>query len=147
MESDGVTDLGPASGLLVLYHIGGLYQDLDRSYNKGPFSSLIKPETKMYFPMHHDVNFAQDLMITAPRNPVVKGAIELNLKYRRLWAERGGKGTVTFLFLDTNLGSILRVLFSPQLPPTCAVGCALLRTHTPRWMLTVIECGGWLTPF
>lgn len=78
--------------LLVLYHIGGLYQDLDRSYNKGPFSSLIRPETKMYFPMHHDVNFAQDLMITAPRNPVVKAAIELNLKYRRLWAEQGGKG-------------------------------------------------------
>ena len=79
--------------LLVLYHIGGLYQDLDRSYNKAPFAELINPGTKMYFPMHHDVNFAQDLMITAPRNPVVKGAIELNLKYRRLWAERGGNGT------------------------------------------------------
>lgn len=78
--------------LLVLYHIGGLYQDLDRSYNKAPLSELIGSETKMFFPMHHDVNFAQDLMITAPSNPVIKAAIDLNLKFRRLWAEQSGKG-------------------------------------------------------
>lgn len=75
--------------LLVLYHIGGIYSDLDRSYNKGPISGIINATTKVFLPTHVDINFAQDLMITSPANPVFKTAIENNLRMRRYWHECG----------------------------------------------------------
>ena len=43
----------------------------------------------MYLPMHENVNYAQDLLISAPENPVYKLAITFNLKLRRLWHEQG----------------------------------------------------------
>ena len=40
--------------LLVMYHQGGYYQDLDRMYNRGPLSEIIKPTTKVgHYPNGH----------------------------------------------------------------------------------------------
>ena len=44
---------------------------------------VLKPETRMVIPTLYDSNFMQDLMCTAPHNPVVKQAIEVAWDIRR----------------------------------------------------------------
>jgi len=71
--------------LLIVYHEGGYYQDMDRVYNR-PLADILKPNTKMLLPVNCDVNFAQDLMCSAPCNDIHRAALELNLQRRRAFA-------------------------------------------------------------
>ncbi len=68
--------------LLKMYHEGGFYTDIDRYYNV-PLSSLHGPRTNCLLPMHYDIDFAQDVMLSAPNNPIHGIAIDLNLARRR----------------------------------------------------------------
>lgn len=68
--------------LLIMYNEGGIYTDIDRYYNI-PFSKFIHHNTSMVLPMYMDCDFSQDIMISAPLNPIFKCAIDLNLKRRK----------------------------------------------------------------
>lgn len=69
--------------LLKIYNEGGLYTDLDR-YHNIPFKNVIKDQTKCVLPMHRDIDFSQDIMLSAPGNRIHEYAIELNLHRRRI---------------------------------------------------------------
>ena len=75
--------------LLVIYFEGGYYQDIDKIYNI-PFSTILNKsnnngiDIKMLLPTYYNINFAQDIMCSAPFNNVFKYSIELNLLKRRL---------------------------------------------------------------
>ena len=77
--------------LLKMYHEGGVYIDIDRLCNI-PLRDVIHKNTKCIIPIYtsgisknpnkyHD--FAQDIMISCPRNIFHEKTIELNLKRRR----------------------------------------------------------------
>jgi len=68
--------------LLKIYNEGGIYCDIDRFCNI-PFREIIKPNVKCILPMHFDIDFSQDIMISCSKNIIHKRAIELNLEGRR----------------------------------------------------------------
>ena len=72
--------------LLKIYLEGGLYIDIDRYCNK-ELSSLLTQDTKCILPLHRPgdkiVDFSQDIMLSSPRNPMHRFALELNLRRRR----------------------------------------------------------------
>eukprot|EP00038_Savillea_parva_P028383 m.64733 g.64733 ORF g.64733 m.64733 type:complete len:817 (-) comp8243_c0_seq2:174-2624(-) len=71
-----------AARLLMMWHEGGFYQDVDRVYNV-PMKVVLTPEVKMVIPTLYNNNFMQDLMCTAPYNPVVRRAIDVAWEIRR----------------------------------------------------------------
>ncbi|MCP4007821.1 MAG: hypothetical protein GY725_26865 [bacterium] len=69
--------------LLKIYHEGGVYTDIDRFCNV-PMAKIIRPGIRCILPIHHDINFSHDFMISVPSNPIFMKAIELNLERRKL---------------------------------------------------------------
>lgn len=99
--------------LLKLYHEGGVYTDIDRLCNI-PLRDVIHKNTKCIIPIYtssvsknpnkyHD--FAQDIMISCPRNIFHEKAIELNLKRRR-----EGERRIIYLGPETYLHAITYTL-------------------------------------
>ncbi len=68
--------------LLKIYHEGGVYTDIDRTCNI-PMAEIITAGIRCILPMHLDINFSHDLMISVPFNPIFQTAIELNLARRK----------------------------------------------------------------
>ena len=76
--------------LLIIYYEGGLYWDTDRVVNLKMSEVLGQSaDTKMLLPTYFDINFAQDVICSAPGNPVHGRAIELNLEMRRKAGQSG----------------------------------------------------------
>lgn len=82
--------------LLKMYHEGGLYMDIDRAANMN-MDSILQEGTKMLLPTFMGftnppqfTDFTQDLLCTAPGNPMIKHVIDLNLK-RRAECQDNGK--------------------------------------------------------
>eukprot|EP00038_Savillea_parva_P004030 m.133240 g.133240 ORF g.133240 m.133240 type:complete len:409 (-) comp11352_c0_seq3:241-1467(-) len=81
--------------MLIMYTMGGLYQDMDRAYSR-PLSQVIHPQTRMLIPTYFDSNIMQDLMSSAARNRVFKralldqNAIRKQLKRVDGWASNSG---------------------------------------------------------
>lgn len=95
--------------LLKIYNEGGMYTDVDRFYNK-PLSAIIKAGVKCVLPMYKNIDFAQDIMISSPGNPIHKRAIELNLERRR-----GGCLDILSLAPITYFHAATEVLLGEQL--------------------------------
>ena len=74
--------------LLVIYHEGGYYQDIDR-FATIPFSKVIvNDKIKLFLPMMADVTFTTDALCSSPGNVLMKRAIDLYLcKMREQRAE------------------------------------------------------------
>ena len=72
--------------LLKIVNEGGLYTDIDRHANK-ELNSIIEKNTKCVLPLHSNhgkiIDFSQDIMISAPNNPLHKSALDLMLRRRR----------------------------------------------------------------
>ena len=68
--------------LLKIYNEGGIYCDVDRLCNI-PFKDIIDEKDICILPSHFQIDFSQDIMISAPGQGVHKLAIELNLSRRR----------------------------------------------------------------
>ena len=68
--------------LLKIYHEGGIYCDIDRLCNI-PFDDIIKDTDICILPTHYEIDFSQDIMISAPKQEIHKKAIELNLGRRQ----------------------------------------------------------------
>ena len=68
--------------LLKIYIEGGLYMDLDRHCNIH-LDTLRSASLKCILPFHSSIDFSQDILFSAPRNPLYQTIIELNLRRRR----------------------------------------------------------------
>jgi mannosyltransferase OCH1-like enzyme len=83
--------------LIKLYKEGGLYIDLDRFYNV-PLSEIVTEGIDCVLPTHLDHDFSQDLMLSAPGNPIFFDAINLNLQRRRMgWNHIYALGPQTYM--------------------------------------------------
>jgi|688.fasta_scaffold208675_2 mannosyltransferase OCH1-like enzyme len=83
--------------LIKLYKNGGLYIDLDRFYNI-PLSEIVTEGIDCVLPTHLDHDFSQDLMLSAPGNPIFFDAINLNLQRRRMgWNHIYALGPQTYM--------------------------------------------------
>lgn len=72
--------------LLKIVNEGGIYTDIDRHANKN-LNSIIDKNSKCVLPLHSNhgkiIDFSQDIMISAPNNPLHKSALDLMLRRRR----------------------------------------------------------------
>ena len=68
--------------LLKIYHEGGFYMDVDRLCNI-PLRDIVNSDHKCILPMHHDIDFAQDIMMSSSKNIIFKKAIDMNLTRRK----------------------------------------------------------------
>lgn len=72
--------------LLKIVNEGGLYTDIDRHANKN-LNSIINKNSKCVLPLHSNhgkvIDFSQDIMVSAPGNPLHKAALDLMLRRRR----------------------------------------------------------------
>jgi hypothetical protein len=68
--------------LLIIYNEGGIFTDIDRYVNI-PFSEVFNDDISLVLPTFVDTDFSQDIIISVAKNPILKTAIELNLKRRR----------------------------------------------------------------
>eukprot|EP00747_Dinoflagellata_sp_TGD_P170693 gnl/TRDRNA2_/TRDRNA2_202898_c0_seq1.p1 gnl/TRDRNA2_/TRDRNA2_202898_c0~~gnl/TRDRNA2_/TRDRNA2_202898_c0_seq1.p1 ORF type:complete len:293 (-),score=15.86 gnl/TRDRNA2_/TRDRNA2_202898_c0_seq1:13-816(-) len=80
--------------LLIMYYEGGLYMDIDREVNMN-MDTILQNGTKMLLPSYyghdqpHFGDFSQDLMCSAPGNPMFEHIIHLNLKRRAECQDHG----------------------------------------------------------
>ena len=62
--------------LLLMYHIGGYYQDVDRLYNI-PMSN--HSDAKLWLPFSYDITFTTDMVCSSPHNDLFQLAIHIYL--------------------------------------------------------------------
>lgn len=67
--------------LIKMYIEGGLYIDLDRLYNI-PLKNIIDENVTCVLPTCLDHGFSQDIMLSAPENPIFLHTLYLNLSRR-----------------------------------------------------------------
>lgn len=96
--------------LLKIYHEGGFYMDIDRLCNI-PLKNIINSEHKCILPMHYDIDYSQDIMMSSSKNIIFKEAISLNLKRRR-----DGCTDILSLGPITYFHAITKILLGNQLP-------------------------------
>ena len=68
--------------LLKMINEGGLYADIDRYCNQ-VLDDLIPTTVSCVLPMHYDIDFAQDIMLSCPNHDIHKKALALNLERRK----------------------------------------------------------------
>jgi GR25 family glycosyltransferase involved in LPS biosynthesis len=68
--------------LLKTYKEGGLYVDIDKYFDVD-ISEILKPSTLCVIPTFQDIDFSQDIILTAANNPIIGEAIVNNLEFRR----------------------------------------------------------------
>lgn len=93
--------------LLVIINQGGLYVDIDRHANKN-LDAVIDESSKCVLPMHsnHDkiIDFSQDIMLSAPGNPLHIAALDLMLRRRRSgWQDILTLAPITYFHALTKL--------------------------------------------
>lgn len=86
--------------LLKMINEGGLYIDVDRLYDT-PMSQIIKDGVKCVLPTCKDLDFSQDLMLSAPGNPIHLKTLELNMQRRK-----EGQVNIYFLGAQTYMHAI-----------------------------------------
>jgi hypothetical protein len=75
--------------LLIIYEVGGLYTDVDKLVNV-PLEDVIATGTRMLLPTYFNVNFAQDLMCSAPSNRLFLHAIQRQVELRKTMKRKQG---------------------------------------------------------
>jgi hypothetical protein len=96
--------------LLKIYNEGGIYCDIDR-YCNIPFDKIIKPDDICILASHYEIDFSQDIIISASGQDIHRLAIDLNLSRRR-----DGCDDVLTLGPVTYFHSITKTFFGRQLP-------------------------------
>lgn len=94
-----------------LYYEGGLYMDLDRLYNI-PLNDIIDDNTMCVLPTCNDHDFSQDIVLSAPNNPIQEETINLILKRRRQ-----GYKNVYFLGPQTYMHAVTTILTGRLIEP------------------------------
>lgn len=78
----GIVEKGDVWRLLKVHEEGGLYADVDRLCDT-PLSEIIQPGIRCVLPTYRDFDFSQDIMLSAPGNPIYADTLRLNLERRR----------------------------------------------------------------
>lgn len=99
--------------LLKIYREGGVYSDVDRLCDQS-FDELLRDGVNCVLPIFRDVDFAQDIMISAPGNPIYKRAIYLNLARRK-----AGERDLYYLGPSTYMHAVSEALLGFQVPHGC----------------------------
>lgn len=89
--------------LIKIYNEGGMYLDIDRLCNK---KLEIDDEVRWVLPTCREHDFSQDIMISAPVNPVFLATIKLHLERRQQ-----GHNNVYFLGAQTYMHAITMTVF------------------------------------
>ena len=92
--------------LIKVYNEGGLYIDIDRYYNIPMHSVIDNDRIQLLLPINGNYDFSQDIICSAPRNPFIRAAIDLNTARRR----SGCKNTY-YLGAQTYMHAITQTLF------------------------------------
>ena len=77
----------------VLYHLGGVYLDIDATF-VWPLSKQIKPNEKEIFLLNKE-HYTNYFMATAPKNPIYKEAIDIIVRNIRAKETAGGAYALT----------------------------------------------------
>ena len=89
--------------ILKIYNEGGIYIDIDRLVNIS-LDKIITNNVKCILPMHYDIDFAQDIMISCSKNIIYKRTIELNLQRRKEgWTDVLSLGPITYFHAVTEI--------------------------------------------
>lgn len=91
--------------LLKIFNEGGMYIDIDRPFNK-KLKDIILPNKKCILPTNNDYDFSQDLIISAPNNPIYKEILNLNLQRRY-----EGSTNIYYLGAQTYMHGLTKTLF------------------------------------
>lgn len=68
--------------LLKMINEGGLYADIDRYCNQA-LDDIIPANVSCVLPMHYDIDFSQDIMLSQPGHDIHKRALSINLARRK----------------------------------------------------------------
>lgn len=68
--------------MLIMWYSGGLYVDADALRNPRDFNKVFGPTVKMCLPIYIDINFAQSLACSSPKNQLYMKMIKEMSKYR-----------------------------------------------------------------
>eukprot|EP00966_Prymnesium_polylepis_P248008 5734679-Prymnesium_polylepis.1 len=92
LSSRHIVELSDLWRMVVVYYEGGLYMDIDRLSNRN-IDFVARGALKMLLPVGAD--FSQDVVCSAPHNPVLRTAIELNTARRRICSQSKKAGNPT----------------------------------------------------
>jgi hypothetical protein len=136
--------------LLLMYTLGGVYIDLDRVVNI-PFRHVILNKTRLLLPTHYDVNFAQDIMATAPGNRLFLHAFNTQHGLRTTFKRRKGWIRSKDIMLTGPslwLTTVSRELFNQSTQDIAAARQALQAVHPVIVTKKDVWCDGLLvTPY
>lgn len=82
IENSHIVSKSDTWRLYKMYNEGGIYVDMDRLCNK-KLSDIIPDDVKWVVPIVGNRDFAQDLMISEPQNPIFLETIKLCMHRRR----------------------------------------------------------------
>ena len=100
VENIGIVPQTDIWRLLKLFHIGGVYVDIDRLCNK-PLNYLLQDGVKWVLPTCEDNDFSHDFMMTSSGNPAFANVIKLYFERRA-----AGHDNVFFLGAQTYMHGI-----------------------------------------
>lgn len=95
--------------LYKIYNEGGIYVDIDRFCDVN-LNKIIPEDVSVILPVCRNYDFAQDLMISEPKNVLFKNAIEMYLHRKRL-----GYNHIYFLGAQTYMHAITYTFFGKMI--------------------------------
>jgi hypothetical protein len=89
LENAHIVEKTDAFRLILIYETGGLYVDIDRVMNVA-LSEVIGENTKLVIPTYYNINFAQDLFGSSPKNDLILNVLKRQSKLREQYPRRNG---------------------------------------------------------
>eukprot|EP00527_Entomoneis_sp_CCMP2396_P009907 CAMPEP_0198138480 /NCGR_PEP_ID=MMETSP1443-20131203/1887_1 /TAXON_ID=186043 /ORGANISM="Entomoneis sp., Strain CCMP2396" /LENGTH=368 /DNA_ID=CAMNT_0043800271 /DNA_START=74 /DNA_END=1180 /DNA_ORIENTATION=+ len=89
LENAHIVEKTDAFRLIRIYETGGLYVDIDRVMNVA-LSEVIGENTKLVIPTYYNINFAQDLFGSSPKNDLILNVFKRQCKLREQYPRRNG---------------------------------------------------------
>jgi len=109
VEHQGIVAKTDIWRLYKMFYEGGLYVDIDR-FCDAELSKVIPDGIKQILPICRTYDFAHDLMISAPNNPVFSTAISMYTHRRKI-----GYTNIYFLGAQTYMHAITYTLFGKMI--------------------------------
>eukprot|EP00571_Detonula_confervacea_P004866 CAMPEP_0172319000 /NCGR_PEP_ID=MMETSP1058-20130122/36461_1 /TAXON_ID=83371 /ORGANISM="Detonula confervacea, Strain CCMP 353" /LENGTH=423 /DNA_ID=CAMNT_0013033937 /DNA_START=176 /DNA_END=1444 /DNA_ORIENTATION=+ len=75
--------------MLIIWYHGGMYVDADALINPKQFDKVFLPTIKMCLPIYLDINFAQSILCSSPKNQLYLEMIK-QMSKRRMTSNKGG---------------------------------------------------------
>ncbi|KAL9187634.1 hypothetical protein ACHAXT_006012 [Thalassiosira profunda] len=103
--------------LMRIYETGGLYVDIDRVMNKKLDEYIDPLTTKLVIPTYYDINFAQDLFGSSPKNELILNVFIRQCAKRETYPRKNGwiKSSDHMTLVNTFSESLEEDLFGQRL--------------------------------